>query len=334
MLTQILPGTNLAIDRTTAGEITLNVAAGGGTGDITAVTTAATSGLAGGTDSGAADLVLDFDRMTNTQVVFIEGTGRIAYERRVSGSGTMYHATFGQVFEALVDDTTLEWDNSGDHVRVKADGITNDQIAPNTIREGRLAVSNTPTAGHVLSYESGEMVWVEAPGTGDITGIVTETSSGLQGGEASGEATLALDFDSLPILSSTDITLSDLFVVRDVTDTVNPYKQLPKGNLAGALAGSPTLGTSGGTLRVNDLGIDTAQLAAEAVTEGKMDISNVPTSGYVLGWNGSREWNGVRRVLRPRPRIPVTLQLVMTPPLLMMNLQARRLIVARVMHWR
>ena len=157
---------------------------------------------------------------------------------------------------------TLEWDSTGTMYASSPDGITNDQILVNTIREARLAISNAPTDGHVLSFDNSSMVWIEAPGTGDITGIVTDTNSGLQGGAASGESTLSFDFDSLPILSSTDITLSDLFVVRDISDSTNPYKQLPKGNLAGALAGSPTLGTSGGTLRVNDLGIDTAQLAA------------------------------------------------------------------------
>ena len=76
-------------------------------------------------------------------------------------------------------------------------------------------------------------------------------------------------------------------MVRDISDSTNPYKQLPKGNLAGALAGSPTLGTAGGTLRVNDLGIDTAQLAAEAVTEPKLAMGNAPATNQVIGWNGT-----------------------------------------------
>ena len=47
------------------------------------------------------------------------------------------------------------------------------------------------------------------------------------------------------------------------------------------------MGTSGGTIRVNNLGIDTAQLAAEAVTEPKLAMGNSPATNQVISWNGT-----------------------------------------------
>ena len=44
------------------------------------------------------------------------------------------------------------------------------------------------------------------------------------------------------------------------------------------------------------------QLADEGVAEGKMDISNAPTTGYVLGWNGTdMEWRAEGTTPTPTP---------------------------------
>lgn len=52
-----------------------------------------------------------------------------------------------------------------------------------------------------------------------------------------------------------------------------------------------TIEFGSGTLNVKDLGIDTAQLADEAVTEGKMDIYNATTVGYYLKFTANgMEW--------------------------------------------
>ena len=67
------------------------------------------------------------------------------------------------------------------------------------------------------------------------------------------------------------------------------------------MADQDTLVTANAVMRINDGGVDTNELATDAVTqvkvadeaidEPRMDISNAPTSGYVLGWNGTEmEW--------------------------------------------
>ena len=85
----ITAGMNVTITTTTDG-LTINAAGGGGgggTGDITAVTTGGNSGLAGGANSGAADLEFDPNNLQTHTVVDsgdlfpfadVSGTGRAA----------------------------------------------------------------------------------------------------------------------------------------------------------------------------------------------------------------------------------------------------------------
>ena len=49
-----------------------------------------------------------------------------------------------------------------------------------------------------------------------------------------------------------------------------------------------------GQVRVKDLGISTAKLADEAVTEGKIDVYNTPTIGYYMKFTANGlEWSDV-----------------------------------------
>ena len=142
-----------------------------------------------------------------------------------------------------------------------------------------------PTADAHLATK--EYVDTSAGGVGDITNIETNADSGLQGGADSGDVTLQLDFDSLGSFVSTQLSLTDIFVVRDESTNTVPYRSIRKDELAIALITGNTLAVTSGNIHVRSGGIDTAQLAGDAVTEPKLSMGNSPSLDQVIGWDGS-----------------------------------------------
>ena len=166
-------------------------------------------------------------------------------------------------------------------------------VTVGSIDETYLDATNSPTSGQVLSYGgSDQFTWIDAGsgGTGDITAVNTASTSGLSGGATSGAVDLELDFSTLPQMSSTNLDGSDRLVVHD--DTPDAIRYLTMGSMVAFMAANTsTLTSSNGRLSVSDGGIDTTQIADEAVNEAKMDITNSPSTGNILGWNGSAlEW--------------------------------------------
>ena len=124
-------------------------------------------------------------------------------------------------------------------------------------------------------------------GTGDITSIITQAGSGLQGGADTGDVTLRFDFDDLTLLTSPNLSGTDLFVYRDLNSNTNPYKAITKNSLAMELVDGNTLNVNNFNIRIAPGGVDTNQLADDAVTEDKLDIGNDPANNQVLGWDGT-----------------------------------------------
>lgn len=99
--------------------------------------------------------------------------------------------------------------SNGDSVEVvNIKPINTNQLAAGTVYEEQLSVTNTPTDGYVLTYDSGTagFTW-EQKFDGDITGIVA--GNGLTGDATSGDASLAVGAGTGITVNANDVQISD-----------------------------------------------------------------------------------------------------------------------------
>ena len=116
-----------------------------------------------------------------------------------------------------------------------------------------------------------------------------------------GDVTLSLDFNSLSEITGAQLSLVDLFVVRDTSASTDPYRSVRKDQFSMGLITGTTLSVSNGSIHVANNGINTLQLAAnsvnesilanEAVTESILAMGNSPATNQVIGWDGTElQW--------------------------------------------
>ena len=249
-------------------------AAGGGIGTITAVGTAANSGLAGGTTSGAANLVLDITALpdlssaevVDTDALFVWSSMVSARRRRIS---------FGSLMDFAADDVSIE--ATAGQLGVKDSGI----------RATMLDTNNVPASGQVLSYDGiNDFTWiVPGSGAGDITDVTA--GLGISGGGSTGSVSVALTFNNLPLESP--VAATDRFAFQDVSDG-NAMKYVTWGGAIASAADQDTIITANARMRINDGGVDTNELADEAVTEPKILTINTPTAGQVLAFAAGNQF--------------------------------------------
>lgn len=91
---------------------------------------------------------------------------------------------------------------------IKDDTIDSQHYNAGSIDEEHLSVTNSPTDGYVLTYDSGSQgfTW-EEKFDGDITGIVA--GNGLTGDASSGEASLAVGAGTGITVNANDVQISD-----------------------------------------------------------------------------------------------------------------------------
>ena len=166
LLTQILAGTNITIDDSTAGEITIT--SSGGTGNITRIITAGTSGLSGGTASGDATLSLDFTRLTPFSGGNLVAGSDLFVLRDSNGGNAPYRTvTKNTLANALSDGTTLNVNN--DAIRIANGGVDTTQLADESVTEDKLDIGNAPTLSQLLSWDGSGLLWATSTGSGSST---------------------------------------------------------------------------------------------------------------------------------------------------------------------
>ena len=183
---------------------TRQVAAAAEQATITAVNTAANSGLSGGVTTGAADLRIDTSSLVAFSDTTLNASDRFPVEDDSDASDPIKALSVG-VLASFMAGGSSTIDATGGRLMVPNDGIDTDQIADQAVEtaqirngaviEQKLDATNTPTNGQFLTYGGGNrFTWVNAPsgGTGDITAVNTPDAGGLSGGVTSGAATLTL----------------------------------------------------------------------------------------------------------------------------------------------
>ena len=213
-----------------------------------------------------------------SQVITWDGSG---LSWAAAGSGTITGVTAGTGLEGGGTTGTVTVD-------IANGGVDTAQIANFGVTVGKMAITNTPTSGQLLSYAGPNMTWIDGGGTGDITAITTASGSGLSGGVDTGAADLALDIAGLTNQSSTSLNDSDILFIGDVSDSADPRKHLSVGGLMSfATAGEATTDSGGGKIRVASGGITTQELADNTITEPKLQIAGNPGTDNLLSWDGS-----------------------------------------------
>ena len=93
----------------------------------------------------------------------------------------------------------------------------------------------TTTIGTDDGFARGDHAHGGGGGDGDITGITTNATGGLDGGADSGDPSLVLDITRLNSINGTNTNKDDLVHVNDISDTSDPNKNITLRELAQAI---------------------------------------------------------------------------------------------------
>ncbi|MDB5162913.1 MAG: hypothetical protein JWN28_520 [Candidatus Saccharibacteria bacterium] len=149
--------------------------------------------------------------------------------------------------------------------------VTSAKIVNDAVTEPKLAASNTPTTGQVLSYNGTNFTWVaQASGSGDPT----------MGGDLSGVASnaqLATGVVGTPELATNAVT-----TVKITDGNISTSKLADAGVTTAKLADANVT-----TAKIADANVTTIKVADDAITEAKLSVANAPVSGQILSYNGT-----------------------------------------------
>ncbi|NQV00455.1 MAG: hypothetical protein HQ538_06980 [Parcubacteria group bacterium] len=145
-------------------------------------------------------------------------------------------------------------------VTLNVSGITSSMITNSTIGEIDLNISNSPTAGQYLSYNSSdELVWSDvSSSSGDITGVTA--GSGLTGGGTSGSVTLTVSGVTTGMI--TDGTIGAADIATDAVDSAEIA--------ANAVESSEIVASAVGASEIATNAVDSDEIAADAVESSEI----------------------------------------------------------------
>ena len=186
--------------------------------------------------------------------------------------------------------------NAVTSAKIGANVITRVKIADNAIDDDKLNATNTGTANQILSaVGDGSFTWIDADGNtaytaSDGISLVSDDFSLTD----SGVTTVKINdgaVTSAKILNS-NVTADELNVTGDGTsgqilssDGDGSFTWVDNTGGSTYTADGTTLNLTGTVFSVADGGIDTTQIAADAVDGGKLDATNTPTAGQFLTAN-------------------------------------------------
>lgn len=220
------------------------------TGDVSISSSGVTTIATGAVETG----MLAADAVTGAKIA----DDAVDSEHIAAGAIDTEHFSVGSV-----DNSTLGAD-SVTGAKIADDAIDSEHYAAGSIDEEHLNVTNTPTDGYVLTYDSTSagFTW-EEKFDGDITGIVA--GAGLTGDATSGDASLAVGAGTGITVNANDVQISDGGV--DTTQLA-----------ADAVDGTKIADDSIDSEHYVDGSIDTAHIGDNQVTAAKIE-DNIQLDG-------------------------------------------------------
>ena len=264
-----------AVVSNASGKIAVSVVTSTELGHLSGVSSAIQTQIDGKQDTLTAGNGIDItNNIISTDLTNLVDTGAIQADavtavKMAQFDDNLSAATAGDI---LVSNGT-DFDNvtvSGD-ITINSSGVTS--IGSDKIDEDNLKVTNTPTDGYVLTYDSATsgFTW-EEKFDGDITGIVA--GAGLTGDATSGEATLAVGAGTGITVNANDVQISDggVDTLQLADDSVTSAKI--EDNIQ--LAGTESVGIPAGTTAQRPVS-PTAGMFRYNTTDGQFE-------GYTTEW--------------------------------------------------
>jgi hypothetical protein len=157
--------------------------------------------------------------------------------------------------------------------QLKAGSVSNVSIAAGAVTLAKLAINNAPTSGQALTFDGSGLSWSTITGSGTVPDASTTTKGLVQlGGDLAGTSAAP----TVPGLAA-KANSSDVVTLAG-TQTVTGAK-----NFTGGLQSAGVAVVTTGDARLSDLRTP----VNASVTAPKLSVPAAPTSGQVLGYNGS-----------------------------------------------
>jgi hypothetical protein len=267
--------------------------AAGGTGTVTSVGSG--TGLIGGPVNTTGTLSID------STVATLTGAQTLTNKTVDADNNTLSNIDNNEIKAAAgIVYSKLNLSNSIVPGDLTANSVTASAIASDAVTEPKLDALDTPANAEVLSWNnaSSRFEWVAAGGTGTVTQV--DTGTGLIGGPVNTTGTLSID--------STVVTLTGAQTLTNKTIDAdsNSISNIDDGEIKAAagiaysklnLSNSVVSGDiAANTIAAVDMGtnsVTSSAVAADAVTEPKLDVLDTPADAEVLSWDNASsrfEW--------------------------------------------
>jgi hypothetical protein len=167
--------------------------------------------------------------------------------------------------------------------QLKAGSVSNVSIAAGAVTLAKLAINNAPTSGQALTFDGSGLSWSTITGSGTVPDASTTTKGLVQlGGDLAGTSAAP----TVPGLAA-KANSSDVVTLAGA-QTVTGAKNFTGGlQSAGVALVNTTDARLTNTRTPSDASVTTAKLADDSVTEPKLAVSNTPSTGQVLSYNGT-----------------------------------------------
>jgi uncharacterized protein YjbI with pentapeptide repeats len=166
---------------------------------------------------------------------------------------------------------------------LKTGSVTTSTLASGSVTLAKLAISNSPTTGQVLSFDGSALSWATISGSGSVPDASTTVKGLVQlAGDLGGTASAPTVPGLAAKANTTDVVT--LAGAQTITGAKNFNGGLQAGGANVIVAGDARL-TDART--PSDGSVSAIKIADNAITEPKLNAANIPTSGQILSYNGT-----------------------------------------------